>query len=75
MAGLEEHIGTPFPIERFILLSLVAHLLLVVFLIVMPAKTPVNSKGDLLAGLVPQPKDDMPIPVVFTTQPGSHAPA
>ncbi len=64
LAGLEEHIGTPFPIERFILVSLVAHLVLVVLLLVVPKKVPANS--DLFAALVPQPKDDTPIPVVFT---------
>ncbi|HEY1251139.1 MAG TPA: TonB family protein [Thermoanaerobaculia bacterium] len=62
LAGLEEHPGSPFPIERFILLSLVAHLVLVVLLILWPSKGP---KGDFLAALTPQPKDDSPIPVIF----------
>jgi TonB family protein len=71
LAGLEEHPGTPFPIERFILLSLLAHLALVVLLIVVPTKIPTNSKGDLFAALVPQqPKDDSPIPVIFTDATG-----
>jgi TonB family protein len=63
LAGLEEHESSPFPIERFILLSLIAHVILVVFLIVAPAKT--DSKGDLFAALRPQPRDDAPIPVIF----------
>jgi len=70
LAGLEEHTGTPFPIERFILFSLLAHVLLVILLIVVPTKVPANSKGDLFAALVPQPKDNSPIPVIFTDATG-----
>jgi TonB family protein len=75
MAGLEEHHDSPFPIERFILVSLLFHVLLVVVLLIAPTRIPVNSKGDLLAALVPQePKDDTPIPVIFTDAPGQPRP-
>lgn len=74
LAGLEEHPGRPFPIERFILISLLAHLILVVVLMVVPTKIPVSSKGDLFAALAPQPKDDTPIPVIFADAPGAPRP-
>jgi TonB family protein len=35
---------------------------------------PVNSKGDLFAALVPQEKDDSPIPVIFQDAPGAPRP-
>jgi TonB family protein len=68
LAGLEEHTGTPFPIERFILFSLVAHLVLVILLILGPAKIPAGK--DFFAAFQPPPKDDSPIPVVFTDATG-----
>jgi TonB family protein len=43
---------------------------LVVLLIVWPSKVPANSKGDLFAALQPQPKDNSPIPVIFTDATG-----
>ena len=74
LAGLEEHRTSPFPIERAILISLVFHLLLVVLLIVAPARLPAGSKGDLFAALVPQERDESPIPVIFQDAPGAARP-
>ena len=69
LAGLEEHDIGSFPIERGILISIIFHLLLVIFLLTMPRIKP-GSKEDLFAQLVPQPRDDTPIPVIFSEAPG-----
>src|ERR1700730_3325908 len=74
LAGLEEHPTSAFPIERAILISLVAHVILIILLMVVPTRVPVNSQGDLFAGLVPEPKDDTPIPVIFSDAPGAARP-
>ena len=74
LAGLEEHPTSAFPIERAILISLVAHVILVILLMVVPTHVPVSSKGDLFAALVPQEKDDSPIPVIFQDAPGAARP-
>ena len=74
LAGLEEHPGSPFPIERFILVSLFLHLLLVVLLLVAPSRIPGGAKGDLFAAMRPEPKDDTPIPVIFADAPGQPRP-
>ena len=75
LAGLEEHPASSFPIERAILISLLAHLCLLILLIVLPARGPSSAKGDLFAALLePQPKDDSPIPVVFQEAPGPSRP-
>jgi TonB family protein len=63
LAGLEEHAVSNFPIERGILISLIFHLCLVILLLVMPKKLPPGS--DIFANLVPQPRDDTPIPIIF----------
>jgi TonB family protein len=65
IAGLEEHAGSPFPIERGVLISLVFHLALLLLLLFLPARIPAGSKGDLFAMLEPQPRDDTPIPVIL----------
>jgi TonB family protein len=76
LAGLEEPAPSSFPIERGILISLVIHLLLVALFLLLPARLPVSSKGDLLTALVPVPeeKDDSPIPVIFQDAPGPAQP-
>ena len=75
LAGLEEPSPSSFPIERAILISLLAHLCILILLIVLPARTPSDSKGDLFAALLkPQPKDDTPIPVIFQEAPGPSRP-
>jgi TonB family protein len=72
LAGLEEHLGTPFPIERFILFSLIAHLILVILLLVVPRKIPAGK--DFFAAFQPEPRDTSPIPVVFTDATGQPRP-
>lgn len=74
LAGLEEHPTSAFPIERAILISLVAHVVLIILLMIVPTRIPANSKGDLFAALVPEPKDDTPIPVIFQDAPGPARP-
>jgi TonB family protein len=71
LAGLEERPTRTFPIERAILISLFAHVVLVLILAFMPAKSARNAKGDLLAGFYPpdKEKDDTPIPVIFAPGP------
>jgi len=73
LAGLEEHPTSAFPIERAILISLCAHLLLVILLIVVPARTPATEGNliDVLAAAMQPPKDDSPIPVNFHDLPGA----
>jgi TonB family protein len=73
LAGLEEHDVPSFPIERGILISIVFHVLLVILLLSMP-RIPVGSKEDFFAGLVAQPRDDTPIPVIFQDAPGRARP-
>jgi TonB family protein len=70
LAGLEEHVTGSFPVERAILISLAAHLVLVLMLIFVPKPLPKGSKGDLLEAFYPEPKDDTPIPVFFQESPG-----
>ena len=74
IAGIEERRSSPFPIERGILISLVAHLALLVLLLVAPTRIPVASKGDLFAALQPPEKDESPIPVIFQDLPGKAQP-
>ncbi len=73
LAGLEEHDVGTFPIERGILISIVFHVLLVIFMLSMPRIQP-GSKEDFFAALVPQPKDDTPIPIIFSEAPGPARP-
>jgi len=73
LAGLEEHDVGTFPIERGILISIIFHLLLVIAMLTMPRIKP-GSKEDFFAAMVPQPKDDTPIPVIFSEAPGPARP-
>ncbi len=73
LAGLEEHDVGTFPIERGILISIIFHLLLVILMLTMPRIKP-GSKEDLFAQMVPQPRDDTPIPVIFSEAPGPSRP-
>ena len=73
LAGLEEHDTRSFPIERGILISIVFHVLLVILLLATP-RIPAGSKEDFFAGLVPQPRDDTPIPIIFQDAPGPARP-
>ncbi len=73
LAGLEYHASRAFPIERAILISLCAHLLIVLLLIVVPARTPATEGNliDALAAAMTPPKDESPIPVNFQDLPGA----
>jgi TonB family protein len=76
LAGLEEHSSFAFPIERAILVSLGAHLLLVILLLVAPGRTaaPQGNLIDVMAAAMQTPKDDTPIPAFFTEAPGAPRP-
>jgi TonB family protein len=65
LAGLEEHIGSDWPIERGVLISLLFHISLMLTLLFLPARIPNGSKGDLFAMMQPEPRDDTPIPVIL----------
>ncbi|HTR02508.1 MAG TPA: TonB family protein [Thermoanaerobaculia bacterium] len=73
LAGLEEHIGSDWPIERGVLISLLFHIMLLLLILVMPARLPGGSKGDLLAMFQPEPRDNTPIPVIIDA-PGAPKP-
>lgn len=75
LAGLEEHIGSDWPIERGVLISLLFHISLMLMILLLPARIPGGSKGDLFAMVEPQPKDDTPIPVILDAPgPARHNP-
>jgi TonB family protein len=65
IGGLEEHTASTFPIERGVLISLVAHVALILLLLFLPARIPSGSKGDLFAMMEPEPRDNTPIPVIL----------
>jgi TonB family protein len=60
---------TPIPVERAVLLSLIAHVLLLLILLWAPVGTPSSNRG-FLAQLYPEPKPDDKIPLVFRSAPG-----
>jgi hypothetical protein len=68
---LAPRVVAPIPIERAILLSLVAHVLLFLLLLWAPPGT-AKSRGGLLAGLFPPPtsEDQNKVPIVFRSAPG-----
>jgi TonB family protein len=70
LAGLEERPTRMFPIERAILISLFAHLAIVLFLILMPERKSFDPKNNLLAALYNKPDQDTPIPISFPDAPG-----
>ncbi len=59
---------TPIPVERAILLSLVAHVVLLLLLLWMPPASP--SRRGLLGQLYPEPKPEDKIPIVFRSSAG-----
>lgn len=73
LAGLEEHPTGAFPIERAILISLCAHVAILILLIVVPARTPETEGNliDVLAAAMQPPRDESPIPVNFHDLPGA----
>jgi TonB family protein len=61
----------PFPLERAVLISIIAHLLLFIAIILAPPlAAPKNPERGLLAGLIPKPSDQDKIPIVFRSAPG-----
>jgi TonB family protein len=76
LAGYEEHVTGAFPIERAILISLVAHLAIVIVLLFAPGRSrlPEGNLIDNLAAAMRTPKDDTPIPAYFTEAPGAPKP-
>jgi TonB family protein len=60
----------PIPVERAILLSLGAHILLFLLLRWMPASGGTNSRHGLFGSLFPEPKPVDTIPLVFRSAPG-----
>ena len=64
LAGLEEHVGSDWPIERGVLISLLFHISLMLMLLLFPTRLPKGS--DIFSMLQPPPKsDDGPIPVIL----------
>jgi TonB family protein len=70
LAGLEEHATGSFPVERAILISIGAHIAIVLMLLFLQKPLPKGSKGDLLEAFYPPPRDDTPLPVFFQEAPG-----
>jgi hypothetical protein len=73
LAGLEHHTARAFPIERAILISLCAHLLIVILLIIAPERSALKETNliDALAAAMTPPKDESPIPINFQDLPGA----
>ncbi len=72
LAGLEEHIGSDWPIERGVLISLLFHISLMLMLLFFPTRLP--KGGDIFSMLQPAPKsNDGPIPVILDA-PGPSRP-
>ncbi len=73
LAGLEEHVSRAFPIERAILISLAAHVLFVILMLVAPERSaaPQGNLIDAMAAAMQTPKDDTPIPAFFSEAPGA----
>jgi TonB family protein len=60
-----------FPLERAVLISIVAHVLLLVAILSAPASlAPRNPERGLLGALIPKPSDEEKIPIVFKEAPG-----
>jgi TonB family protein len=75
LAGLEERPTRTFPIERAILISLFAHVAILLLLILMPARTASSAKGkSFLEALYERPQQDSPIPISFPDAPGPARP-
>lgn len=66
----------PFPFERAVLLSIVAHVLFLVAIISAPPNfaRPKNPERGLLAALIPKDSDREKIPIVFRSAPGPARP-
>jgi TonB family protein len=61
----------PFPLERAVLISIIAHLLLLIAIILAPPLgSPSHPERGLLAAFMPKPSDQDKIPIVFRSAPG-----
>jgi TonB family protein len=61
----------PFPLERAVLISVVAHvLLLLAITLAPPSAGPSHPERGLLAGLIPKETNEEKIPIVFRSAPG-----
>lgn len=61
----------PFPLERAVLISIIAHLLVFIGIILSPPLAqPSHPERGLLAGLIPPPAERDKIPIVFRSAPG-----
>jgi len=74
LAGLEDRPTRTFPIERAILISLFAHVAILLFMILMPERRAGDPKNNLLAALYNKPEQDTPIPISFPDAPGPARP-
>jgi hypothetical protein len=74
LAGLEDRPTRTFPIERAILISLFAHVAILLFMILMPERRAGDPKNNLLAALYNKPEQDSPIPISFPDAPGPARP-
>jgi len=65
----------PFPLERAVLISIVAHVgLLLLFLFAPEGTRNADPRRGLLAALVPPDREEVPIPVMFHDVPGRERP-
>jgi TonB family protein len=61
----------PFPLERAVLISIIAHLLFFIAIILNPPHgSPSNPERGLLGSLIPKPSGKDRIPIVFRSAPG-----
>jgi TonB family protein len=68
---LESKRDRPFPVERAVLLSLVAHVVLFVLILSAPPRSrPADPRKGLLAAFVPPEPEEVPIPVEFRESTG-----
>jgi TonB family protein len=65
----------PFPVERAVLLSIVAHVVFLILLVSTPATfAPKHPERGLLAAFMPKESDREKIPIVFRSAPGPSRP-
>lgn len=60
----------PFPLERAVLISIGAHVALLLLFLFTPASSPRDPSKGLLAGFLPSEQERSKIPVVFRSAPG-----
>lgn len=67
---VERRAPSAFPVERAILFSLAAHILIFLLLVYMPATSEHDPSRGLLGAFMPKPKVEDSIPIVFRAAPG-----